>query len=85
MAAGQPISLLPVPEYRERSEQVRLIFATTNIDEARTIAHRMQIDYLYVDQEDVREYPDGVRKFDEAPEAFPLMFKREDVRVYRVR
>ncbi|MGH9309511.1 MAG: hypothetical protein ACRD1U_09065 [Vicinamibacterales bacterium] len=85
MAAGQPISLLPVPEYRERSEQVRIIFATTNVDEARTIAHRLRIDYLYVDREDEREYPEGVRKFDEHPEAFPLMFKREDVRVYEVR
>jgi hypothetical protein len=84
MAAGQPISLLPMPDYRERSEQVRTLFATTNIDEARTIAHRLRIDYLYVDQEDEKEYPEGVRKFELNPEATELVFRRDDVRVYRV-
>ena len=57
MAAGLPISLLPLPEYRERSEQVRALFATPNAGEAAAIAHRLRLDYLYVDRDDVAAYP----------------------------
>lgn len=85
MAAGQPISLLPIPEYAEKSEQVRAIFATASVPEARTLAHRLRLDYLYVDGEDLRAYPDGIRKFDEHPEAFERLFANSEVRIYRVR
>jgi hypothetical protein len=85
MAAGLPISLLPVPDYRERSNQVRTLFATTNMGEAATIAHRLRLDYLYVDGEDIAAYPDGTRKFEEHPEAFERVFANTEVRVYRVR
>lgn len=85
MAAGLPISLLPVPEYQERSNQVRTLFATTNTNEAVSIGHRLRIDYLYVDGEDVRAYPEGTRKFDEHPESFERVFAAGDVRLYRLR
>jgi hypothetical protein len=85
MAAGQPISLLPVPEYREKSEQVRTLFETVSVPDARTIAHRLRVDYLYVDDEDLRAYPEGTRKFEEHPEAFERVFANAEVRIYRVR
>jgi hypothetical protein len=85
MAAGQPISLLPVPEYKEKSEQVRTVFATTNVTDALTTARRLRLDYLYVDDEDVRAYPEGTRKFDEHPESFERVFSNSEVRIYRVR
>lgn len=84
MAAGQPISLLPIPEYRERSEQVRIIFATSSAPEATAIAHRLRIDYLYVDGEDAAAYPEGTRKFDEHPDRFERVFVNDEVRIYRV-
>jgi len=85
MAAGQPISLLPLPEYKEKSEQVRTVFATTNVVDALTIARRLRLDYLYVDDEDFRAYPEGTRKFDEHPESFERVFANSEVRIYRVR
>jgi hypothetical protein len=85
MAAGQPISLLPLPEYKEKSEQVRTLFATTNVADALAIARRLRLDYLYVDGEDVRAYPEGTRKFDEHPESFERVFENDEVRIYRVR
>jgi hypothetical protein len=85
MAAGQPISLLPVPEYRERSELVRTIFAVTHAGEASELARRLRIDYLYVDAEDLREYPEGTRKFEQYPELFERVFANGEVRIYRVR
>jgi hypothetical protein len=84
MAAGLPISLLPLPEYTERSERVRTLFATGNVDEAVAVARRLRIDYLYVDRDDVAAYPDGVRKFDEHPERFERVFANDEVKVYRV-
>jgi hypothetical protein len=85
MAAGQPISLLPLPEYRERSALVRTIFATTNPGEAHDLARRLRIDYLYVDKDDVAAYPQGVPKFDDNPAMFERVFANGDVRIYRVR
>lgn len=85
MAAGLPISLLPLPEYQERSDRVRTIFSTSRGDEAADAARRLRIDYLYVDETDVQAYPAGVRKFDDQPALFERVFANTSVRVYRVR
>jgi hypothetical protein len=84
MAAGLPISLLPLREYRELSERVKTIFATADANEASATARRMRIDYLYADATDAQAYPDGVRKFDDTPTLFTRVFASGDVRVYRV-
>jgi hypothetical protein len=85
MAAGLPISLLPLPDYEQRSSMVRTLFATSDVDQALAIARRLRIDYLYVDQADAAAYPDGVRKFDERQDLFERVFADDDVRIYRVR
>ena len=85
MAAGLPISLLPLPDYQERSDQVKAIFSTARADEASGIAHRLHIDYLYVDETDIAAYPEGTRKFDEHPAIFERVYANPTVRVYRVR
>jgi hypothetical protein len=84
MAAGLPISLLPLPEYKERSDRVRTLFATPNAGEAADIAHKLRLDYLYVDRDDSAAYAEGVRKFDEHPERFQRVFSNDEVRIYRV-
>jgi hypothetical protein len=85
MAAGRPSSLLPVPEYQERSDRVKTIFATADAVEASTAARRLRIDYLYVDEMDIAAYPQGTRKFDEHPALFERVFANGSVRLYRVR
>jgi uncharacterized membrane protein len=85
MAAAQPLSLLPVPDYRERSERVRTIFASAAPEEAWSIARRLRIDYVYVDDTDTAAYPEGVRKFDLYPTMFERVFANATVRLYRVR
>jgi hypothetical protein len=85
MAAGLPISLLPLPEYTERSEVVRRIFETGDAGDASALARRLRLDYLYVDQDDVAAYPSGTLKFDEHPTLFEPVFTNPSVRVYRVR
>jgi uncharacterized membrane protein len=85
MAAGQPISLLPLPEYKERSERVRTIFATGSAAEASAIARELHLDYLYVDRDDLAAYAEGTRKFDEHPVYFEPVFRNDEVRIYRIR
>ena len=85
MAAGLPISLLPLPEYDERSSMVRTLFATADLDEASRIAYRLRIDYLYVELEDIAAYGEGVAKFAENPDRFERVFSNDEVRVYRIK
>jgi hypothetical protein len=84
MAAGLPISLLPLPEYAQRSAEVKRLFETPDAGEASALALRMRIDYLYVDQDDVAAYPEGTAKFDANPRYFEPVFRNGTVRVYRV-
>jgi hypothetical protein len=85
MAAGLPISLLPLPEYQERSDRVKTIFSTSDATGAADAARRLHIDYLYVDETDLAAYPEGTRKFDEQPALFERVFANPSVRIYRVR
>jgi hypothetical protein len=84
MAAGLPISLLPQPQYRERSALVRQMYATGDAREAWSIARRFDIDYVYLDAVERRTYPQGIGKFDDG-RFFERVFAREDVAVYRVK
>ena len=83
MAAGLPISLMRIPEYRERSETVRRLFETGDANEAWTLARGLHIDYIYVDELDRGQYP-GAAKFDRAPEYFRPGYRRGPVAVYQV-
>ena len=85
MAAGLPISLLPLPEYAERSSMVRTLFATADPDEASRIAYRLRIDYLYADLEDIAAYGEGVAKFAANPDRFERVFSNDEVRIYRIK
>jgi hypothetical protein len=84
MAAGLPISLLRVPEYRATSEQVKTIFATADTHDALQLAHHLHIRYLYVDGTDRSAYP-ATSKFDSTPQYFAPVFRRGAVGVYEVK
>jgi hypothetical protein len=84
MAAGLPISLMRVPEYAEKSQQVKTIYQTGSAHEAWTIARRLRIAFLYVDALD-RETYEGAAKFDISPEFFRLAFSSGSVAVYEVK
>ena len=85
MAAGLPISLLPLPEYEERSQLVRTAFASNSADEAWRILRRLKVDYIYVDPEDRTAYGDSLAKFDTNPDKFERMFGNAEVSIYRVK
>ena len=83
MAASLPRTLVDVPEYHERSAQVREMFATTDARRAWDIAHALRIDYVYVDGVERVAYPEGVKKFDDSP-LFARAFQNGEVTIYRV-
>jgi hypothetical protein len=85
MAAGLPISLLPMPEYQQKSDRVKQLFATPSASEASSIARALRLDYLYVDADDARAYPEGTAKFDDHPDLFERVFQNASVRLYRIR
>lgn len=83
MAGGLPISLLNVPEYAERSDRIREMYAARNASEAADLARKLRIDYVYVDEVERRVYPGGIQ-FDGSP-VFEKVFDDPPVAVYRVR
>ena len=85
MAAGLPISLLATPRYTRRSEQVRDIYRTGDVQEAWRLARSLNIDYLYVDGTERAAHGPSLAKFDLAPAQFERAFWNDEVVVYAVR
>jgi hypothetical protein len=84
MMAGLPISLLPVPEYTEASEQVRQLFRTADVQEAWQLARKRRIRYLYVDPDDRAAYPEGIAKFATST-TFQAVYDHDGITLYQVR
>jgi hypothetical protein len=83
MTAGLPISLLPTPAYEQGSREVQEIFRTANPRTAWQLARARGIDYLYVDGDDRRAYPDGVAKFSGA--YFTGVYDNGEVSIIQIR
>jgi hypothetical protein len=84
MAAGLPISLLNVPEYRARSERVRAMYASPDPAAAWQIARQLRIDFVYADAVERAAHPQGLSKFDAAPALFQLVTRRGEASVWKV-
>lgn len=83
MAAGLPISLLSVPEYRERSDRVAQMYATGDAALAFEIARKLRIEYVYVDEVERAAHSGGIA-FDDW-RYFQKVFEDSPVAIYRVR
>jgi hypothetical protein len=84
MAAGTPRTMVDDPEYHERSERVRVMYATTSAQQARDLARALRIDYVWIDDVERAAYPSGMPKFESSPQFFAPAFKNSEVTVYRV-
>lgn len=84
MATGNPLALLPVPEYAEKNARVKAIYASSDPQDAWQEAKNLGIDYLYVDATERAAYP-GVGKFDANPDLFAPVFKNAEAVVFALR
>ena len=85
MAAGLPISLLPVPEYQAQSQRVQSIFQAADPATAHQTARQLRIDFLWIDLFERQAYPAGVAMLESSPDYFERAFSNREVTVLRVR
>ena len=83
MAAGLPISMIPLAKYQEASHEVRQIF-----DEPPLFAYeravRAGINYIIVGPPE-RQVHEGVEaRFNSVPDLFPLVFRNGSITIYAV-
>ena len=85
MGAGLPISLLPQPEYRERSARARRIFTGASAADAHRHAKGLGVGYVWLDAGDRRAFGGRVKCLEDAPEFFEPVFRNAEVTVFAVR
>jgi hypothetical protein len=83
MAAGLPISLMHVPDYDIKSDEVQKIYAYADAERAHRSAVSLGIDYLWVDATERAAYP-NTAKFADHPEWFAPAFRNREVTIYRI-
>jgi hypothetical protein len=84
-AAGMPRTLVADPEYQERSDRVREMYATPSAQDAWNIARALRVDYVWIDEVERGAYPAGIAKFDAAPQYFVPAFRNARIAIYRVK
>jgi uncharacterized membrane protein len=86
MAAARPISLMDIPDYRERSRKAHRIYAERNAETAAQLARELGIDYIYIGPAEQRGNPAAaLAKFDKRDDLFQPVFANAGTRVYAVR
>ena len=84
MAAGLPISMIPLAPYQRQSDRVHRIFVAATADEAYEAALRNGVDFVMLGPPELKEYPQLASTLDASPHLFPLMFQAGHARVYQV-
>jgi hypothetical protein len=85
MAAGLPISMIPLRPYQQVTDQIRDgIFRAGHAADAHATARLLQVQYVVVGEVERAAYPAGVARLAEAPALFEEVFRNERVTIYRV-
>ncbi len=84
MAAGIPISMVPLAKYQEASNEIRRLF-----DEEPLLAYeraaRARVNYILVGPPERNAHPGVEERFQALPERLPLVFKNGTISIYEVR
>ena len=84
MAAGIPISMIPLAKYQKASEQIRLIY-----DEQPLLAYeravRAHVNYILVGPPEREAHPGVEDRFSGIGDRLPLVFKNGTISIYEVR
>jgi uncharacterized membrane protein len=85
MAAGLPISMIPLRPYRQAVESVRLgIFQATKAEAAYAMARSLGVNYLVVGQPERRAYQASLTLIAGRPDLFAPVFSNQALTVFRV-
>jgi uncharacterized membrane protein len=85
MAAGLPISMIPLRPYQLASESVRNgIFRAQSAIDAHGAARSMEIDYVLVGPPERRAYGPAVAQLATRSDLFSPVFQNEVITVYQV-
>ena len=84
MAAGIPISMIPLAKYQQASERIRLIY-----DEQPLLAYeravRAHVNYILVGPQEREAHPGVEDRFSGLAERLPLVFKNGTIAIYEVK
>ena len=84
MAAGIPISMIPLAKYQEASNTIRQLY-----DEPVLLAYeravRADIDYIIVGPQERAVHPGVEERFDSVKDLLPLAFRNGTISIYQVR
>jgi hypothetical protein len=84
MAAGIPISMVPLDKYLSASERVRELYRSTDARNAHRQAIELGIDYVVVGGPERAAYPGFERALDGPPEGFRPVFRNGSMTIYFV-
>lgn len=85
MAAGLPISMIPLEPYRAASESVRSgIFQAAAASDAHAMARHLGIDYLLIGDVEREHYGRAVAMMVERPDLFPPVFANSAVTIFAI-
>jgi len=82
MAAGLPISMVPLRDYRRASRKVRSIFATLDPQEGYTTAAGLGIDYLWIGAPERQAFPELEQRLLTRPDLFRPIFSAGTVTIF---
>jgi hypothetical protein len=84
MAAGLPISMIPLKKYETASARITRLYQARSGEQAYALASAECINYLVVGPPERRAYPAFQPALDGAPQYFARVFRNDSVGVYRV-
>ncbi len=82
MAAGIPISMVPLEPYLRASQRVRRVYRANDVNYVRQHADQLGIDVLVVGPEEDRAHPHFRPLLEGAPDAFPALYRSRLVSLY---
>lgn len=85
MAAGLPISMIPLAGYQAATDRVGALFGLTTAADVAFACRKYQVDFLYLGPPEQARHPHLRGMLDAAPEFFEKVFERPTVVVYHLR
>ena len=81
----QQRSILPGDRIDHRIEDVRTIYNTTDLEQAKRLLKHYNVRYIYVGPLEHLYYDaNGLNKFDQSPDLWSLVYQNEQVKIYQV-